>query len=99
PEPGFDVDLPGGFAAPWTRGNNCPHQQKINIPTAEERVMRALSREGIHISDSEITLLMSGIKLSQNDKIYQVKGGVLHINVTANGLMTRWQKAVRRKDA
>ncbi|EAO5470155.1 replication endonuclease, partial [Salmonella enterica] len=24
PEPGFDVDLPGGFAAPWTRGNNCP---------------------------------------------------------------------------
>ncbi|EBW2162129.1 TPA: hypothetical protein ACWC3V_004510, partial [Salmonella enterica] len=74
-------------------------QQKINIPTAEERVMRALPREGIHISDSEITLLMSGIKLSQNDKIYQVKGGVLHINVTANGLMTRWQKAVRRKDA
>ncbi|HCM2546867.1 TPA: hypothetical protein N3D39_005039, partial [Salmonella enterica subsp. enterica serovar Durban] len=94
-----EVDLPGGFAAPWTRGNNCTPVQKMNLSTAEDRVMRALSKEGIHISDSEITLLMSGIKLSQNDKIYQVKGGILHINVTANGLMTRWQKAVRRKDA
>ncbi|EDW4826186.1 replication endonuclease [Salmonella enterica subsp. enterica] len=99
PEQGFEVDLPGGFAAPWTRGNNCTPVQKMNLSTAEDRVMRALSKEGIHISDSEITLLMSGIKLSQNDKIYQVKGGILHISVTANGLMTRWQKAVRRKDA
>ncbi|EAO0384395.1 replication endonuclease [Salmonella enterica] len=97
PEQGFEVDLPGGFAAPWTRGNNCTPTQKMSLPTAEDRVMRALAREGIHISDSEITLLMSGIKLSQNDKIYQVKGGILHVNVTANGLMTRWQKAVRRK--
>lgn len=99
PEPGFAVDLPGGFAAPWTRGNNCTPVQKMNLPTTEDRVMRALSKEGIHISDSEITLLMSGIKLSQNGRIYQVKGGILHINVTADGLMTRWQKAVRRKDA
>ncbi|EJJ4361553.1 replication endonuclease [Salmonella enterica] len=99
PEPGFAVDLPGGFAAPWTRGNNCTPVQKMNLPTTEGRVMRALSKEGIHISDSEITLLMSGIKLSQNGRIYQVKGGILHINVTADGLMTRWQKAVRRKDA
>lgn len=99
PEQGFEVDLPGGFAAPWTRGNNCTPVQKMNLSTAEDRIMRALSKEGIHISDSEITLLMSGIKLSQNDKIYQVKGGILHISVTANGLMTRWQKAVRRKDA
>lgn len=98
PEQGFEVDLPGGFAAPWTRGNNCTPTQKMSLPTAEDRVMRALAREGIHISDSEITLLMSGIKLSQNDKIYQVKGGILHVNVTANGLMTRWQKAVRRKN-
>ncbi|EJJ3924139.1 replication endonuclease [Salmonella enterica] len=98
-EPGFAVDLPGGFAAPWTRGNNCTPVQKMNLPTTEGRVMRALSKEGIHISDSEITLLMSGIKLSQNGRIYQVKGGILHINVTADGLMTRWQKAVRRKDA
>ncbi|EFV1821814.1 replication endonuclease [Salmonella enterica] len=97
PEQGFEVDLPGGFAAPWTRGNNCTPTQKMSLPTAEDRVVRALAREGIHISDSEITLLMSGIKLSQNDKIYQVKGGILHVNVTANGLMTRWQKAVRRK--
>lgn len=97
PEQGFEVDLQGGFAAPWTRGNNCTPAQKMNLPTAEDRIMRALSREGIHISDSEITLLMSGIKLSQNDKIYQVKGGILHVSVTANGLMTRWQKAVRRK--
>ncbi|HIF3242134.1 TPA: replication endonuclease [Salmonella enterica] len=97
PEQGFAVDLPGGFAAPWTRGNNCPDEQKANSPTAEERILRALAREGIHISDGEITLLMSGIRLSQNDKIYRIKDGVLCIDVTANGLLTRWQKAVRRK--
>lgn len=97
PEQGFDVDLPGGIAAPWTRGNNCTTEQKINIPTAEDRVMRALAREGVHISDGEITLLMNGIKLLQNDKIYQVKDGLLHVDVTVNSRLARWQKAIRRK--
>lgn len=98
PEQGFAVDLPGGFAAPWTRGNNCTPAQKMNLPTAEDRVMRALAREGIHISDNEITLLMSGIKLLQNGKNYQVKDGVLYIRPAASGLLTRWQKAVRGRD-
>ncbi|EJK3508054.1 hypothetical protein NK966_004568, partial [Salmonella enterica] len=100
PEPGFDVDLPGGFAAPWTRGNNCPAEQKTGIsPTAEGLILKALSRKGIHISDGEITLLMSGIKLQQSGRIYRVKDGVLRDTPTADGLTARWQAAIRRRDA
>ncbi|EFT0409648.1 replication endonuclease [Salmonella enterica] len=97
-EQAFEVDLPGGFAAPWTRGNNCPRQQKNNIPTAEDRVLRALARKGIHISDGEITLLMSGIRMLQDDRIYRVKDGILHDEATVNGLIARWQQAIRRKN-
>ncbi|EBF0867824.1 replication endonuclease [Salmonella enterica] len=100
PEPGFAVDLSGGFAAPWTRGNNCPAEQKTNVlPPAEDRILRALSRKGIHISDGEITLLMSGIKLQQNGRIYRVKDGVLRDTPTTDGLTERWKAAIRRRDA
>lgn len=100
PEPGSEVDLPGGFAAPWTRGNNCPTEQKTGIsPTAEVLILKALSRKGIHISDGEITLLMSGIKLQQSGRIYRIKDGVLRDTPTADGLTARWQAAIRRRDA
>ncbi|NIC26540.1 replication endonuclease [Serratia plymuthica] len=32
---GFDVDHQGGPTAPWTRGNNCPHEQNSNNEGAE----------------------------------------------------------------
>ncbi|MBB7084587.1 replication endonuclease, partial [Escherichia coli] len=28
-----DFDVGGGFAAPWTRGNNCPRDEKTNNET------------------------------------------------------------------
>ncbi|MGF2651557.1 replication endonuclease [Serratia marcescens] len=100
PEPGVDVDLPGGIAAPWTRGNNCPAEQKINISTTTEtRILTALSRKGIHLSDGEITLLMHGIRMKRDERIYRVNNGVLRETPTADGLTARWQAATRRGDA
>ncbi|EDJ1207897.1 hypothetical protein GEX85_14945 [Salmonella enterica] len=68
------------------------------MPTVEDRVLRALVRKGIHISDGEITLLMSGIRMLQDDRIYRVKDGILHDEATVNGLIARWQQAIRRKN-
>ncbi|EEL4556474.1 hypothetical protein GI479_23410 [Salmonella enterica] len=68
------------------------------MPTAEDRVLRELAREGIHISDGEITLLMNGIRMLQDDRIYRVKDGILHDEPTVNGLIARWQQAIRRKN-
>ncbi|WP_416352691.1 replication endonuclease [Edwardsiella ictaluri] len=41
-QPGESVDVPGGSAAPWTRGNNCPLHQN----TATELRTELLWREG-----------------------------------------------------
>ncbi|MDK1707031.1 replication endonuclease [Serratia marcescens] len=48
---GVDVDLQGGSAAPWTRGNNCPIEQK----TSETGTGSATEKEPENINFEQLT--------------------------------------------
>lgn len=53
---GVDFDVQGGNAAPWTRGNNCPREQKTNDIGAEIATPKGgINREDLPIDFDKLT--------------------------------------------
>ncbi|TNL01528.1 replication protein, partial [Kosakonia cowanii] len=55
PSPGVDPDVQGGPAAPWTRGNNCPPEQKMSKDGAADTTQATPPPEPEGVPDTGIS--------------------------------------------
>ncbi|WP_230402498.1 replication endonuclease [Plesiomonas shigelloides] len=105
--------LQGSSAAPWTNGNNCPTEQKVNNNAQHiliDKTQDELSRLGFDVSKSMVAAILNGAQLTDGEgKVvtYNRKGHYLDVRRTqasasaavqrTDSLMARFKAAAQRK--